>query len=338
MCSIQTKLNLKPFTTMAIDVKATNYVEINSVKDLQLFLNTSYKKPLYILGGGSNIVFLQDYSGTVLHMHNLGKEVVGKSDNIVLIKANAGENWHEFVLWTLSKGFGGLENLSLIPGWVGASPMQNIGAYGREIKDVFHELEAVEVATGKIRTFTHEDCQFGYRESVFKNELKGQYIISSVTFKLTIQHHELNTNYGAIQDELLAMNVINPTINDVSNAVIAIRKSKLPDPKKIPNCGSFFKNPTILKEQYFLLKQDYPEIPGYVVSETHIKVPAGWLIDYAGWKGYRNDTVGVHDKQALVLINHHHGSGQDILKLSNDIMLDIEAKFGIKLEREVNMI
>ncbi|MXV37544.1 UDP-N-acetylmuramate dehydrogenase [Flavobacteriaceae bacterium Ap0902] len=338
MYSIQSNQKLKPFTTMAIDVVASNYVAINTVEDLQSFLKSSYAKPLYILGGGSNIVFLQDYPGTVLHIHNLGKGVMTQGENEVLVKANAGENWHEFVLWALSHDFGGLENLSLIPGRVGASPMQNIGAYGREIKDVFYELEAVEIATGKIRIFNREECQFGYRDSIFKNELKGQYIITSVIFRLTTKHHQLKTDYGAIQNKLASMNVNNPTIQDVSKAVIAIRESKLPDPKKIPNCGSFFKNPTILNEEYLLLKQHFPEMPGYVVSDTHTKVPAGWLIDFAGWKGFRNETVGVHDRQALVLINHHEGSGKDILNLSNEIVQDIDAKFGIKLEREVNMI
>ncbi|MDO5655706.1 MAG: UDP-N-acetylmuramate dehydrogenase [Flavobacteriaceae bacterium] len=331
--------SLLKFNTMHLDVSAQNFVSIESHDNLIQYITANdWQKPLYILGGGSNIVFLKDFEGTILHINIHGKEIVKEDENQVCVKANAGENWHEFVLWALQNDFGGLENLSLIPGKVGASPMQNIGAYGVEIKDVFEELEAVEISTGKIRKFNALDCAFGYRESVFKNELKDKFIITSVTFRLTKKNHKIKTEYGAIQQQLAEFHIENPTIQDVSRAVIAIRESKLPHPKEIPNCGSFFKNPTILNEKYHLLQQEFPGIPGYEVGNGFTKVPAGWLIEKAGWKGFRNETVGVHEKQALVLINHNHGSGQDIFDLSEMILQDIKQKFGIKLEREVNII
>ena len=339
MSSTLTKHNLQPLNTMNINVSAENFISIESQEHLiQLLKENKYQKPIYILGGGSNVVFLKDFEGTVLHMNILGKEIVQEDENYVWVKANAGENWHEFVLWTLEQNFGGLENLSLIPGKVGASPMQNIGAYGVEIKDVFNELEAVEIATGNVRKFSHAECDFGYRESVFKNKLKAKFIITSVTFKLTKKNHKIKTEYGVIQQQLSDFGIENPTIQEVSKAVIAIRESKLPNPDEIPNCGSFFKNPTILNEEFMLLKQDFPNMPGYDLGDGKTKVPAGWLIENAGWKGYRNETVGVHDRQALVLINHNHGTGLDIFDLSERILADIFGKYGIQLEREVNMV
>lgn len=339
MSDILTDHPLRALNTMRIDALAAEFISVDHEQDLiSLLQQRNPKIPVFILGGGSNIVFLKDFEGMVLHINFRGKEVIRKDENHVFVKCSAGENWHEFVLWTLANDFGGLENLSLIPGRVGASPMQNIGAYGVEIKDVFEELEAVEIASGEIRKFIAEECRFGYRESVFKNELKGKFIISSVTFRLTKNDHKIRTDYGAIQQQLNDFGIENPTIQDVSRAVIAIRQSKLPDPKDIPNCGSFFKNPTVLNEEFMRLKQQFPEIPGYKVNETQTKVPAGWLIEKAGWKGFRNETVGIHDKQALVLINYNNGSGQDIFELSEAIVGDVHQKFGIKLEREVNMI
>lgn len=339
MSSTLTKHNLQPLNTMNINVSAENFISIESQEHLiQLLKENKYQKPIYILGGGSNVVFLKDFEGTVLHMNILGKEIVQEDENYVWVTANAGENWHAFVMWTLVQDFGGLENLSLIPGKIGASPMQNIGAYGVEIKDVFNELEAVEIATGNVRKFSHAECDFGYRESVFKNKLKAKFIITSVTFKLTKKNHKIKTEYGVIQQQLSDFGIENPTIQEVSKAVIAIRESKLPNPDEIPNCGSFFKNPTILNEEFMLLKQDFPNMPGYDLGDGKTKVPAGWLIENAGWKGYRNETVGVHDRQALVLINHNHGTGLDIFDLSERILADIFGKYGIQLEREVNMV
>lgn len=339
MPDILTDHPLQSLNTMKISAIAAEYLSVNSQEELIFILkNSSLKKPLCILGGGSNIVFLKDFEGTVLHINFRGKEVIREDEHHVWVKCSAGENWHEFVIWTLAQEFGGLENLSLIPGKVGASPMQNIGAYGVEIKDVFEELEAVEIASGEIRKFIAEECRFGYRESVFKHELKGKFIITAVTFRLTKKNHQIKTDYGAIQQQLQDFGIENPTIQDVSRAVIAIRQSKLPDPNDIPNCGSFFKNPTVLNEEFMLLKQQFPEIPGYPAGDNETKVPAGWLIEKAGWKGFRNEKVGVHDKQALVLINYNNGSGQDIFELSEAIVGDVHQKFGIKLEREVNMI
>lgn len=331
--------NLKPFNTMQIDVEASCYISVSKQEELVSFLQLNdYQKPLYILGGGSNTLFLQNFDGTILHNLILGKKIIKQDDDFVWVKANSGENWHEFVLWALENNLGGVENLSLIPGRIGASPMQNIGAYGVEIKDVFVELEAVEIATGKVKIFSHAECAFGYRESVFKRALKGQFIISSVTYRLTKRNHKIKTEYGAIQSQLAEMKIGSPTIQDVSKAVIAIRQSKLPNPNDIPNCGSFFKNPTILNEEFTLLKNDFPNMPGYPVEDGYTKVPAGWLIDQSGWKGFRNEKVGVHDKQALVLINHNNGTGQDIYDLSEEILTKVEEKFGIKLEREVNVV
>lgn len=339
MSDILTDFPLQALNTMRIDALAAEFISVDHEQELiSLLQQNSLKQPLFILGGGSNVVFMKDVEGTVLHINFKGKQIIREDDNHVWVKCSAGENWHEFVIWTLTENFGGLENLSLIPGRVGASPMQNIGAYGVEIKDVFQELEAVEIATGQMRNFNQQECQFGYRESVFKHELKGKFIITSVTFRLTKKNHQIKTDYGAIQQQLKEFGIENPTIQDVSRAVIAIRQSKLPDPKEIPNCGSFFKNPTILNEEYMLLKQEFPEIPGYIVNETQTKVPAGWLIEKAGWKGFRNETVGVHHQQALVLINHNHGSGKEVFDLSEEILQDVNRKFGIKLEREVNMV
>lgn len=339
MIEVKKQQSLRSFTSMQINVKASYFIEIRSEKQLQqLLIEQGYQSPLYILGGGSNVVFLDDFDGTILYINIVGINKIRETDNFVWIRANAGENWHQFVLYTLENNYGGLENLSLIPGKVGASPMQNIGAYGVEIKDVFEELEAIEIATGKRRVFTNDECKFGYRESIFKTEFKGKFIITSVTFRLSKKHHKLHTSYGAIQDELTSMGIDHPSIQDVSKAVIAIRESKLPDPKEIPNTGSFFKNPSISSEQFLLLKNTYPQIPGYSQPTDKTKVPAGWLIEQAGWKGYRDTKVGVHHRQALVLINHNDGSGQEIYDLSEKIVKDVNQKFGIKLEREVNII
>lgn len=339
MTEVLKNYSLHAFNTMKIDVEAKCFIEINSLKQLQEVLTSrDYEEPLYILGGGSNVLFLNNFDGTMFYINNLGKEIVHESKDHVWLKVNAGENWHEFVEYTLDKDFGGLENLSLIPGKVGASPMQNIGAYGVEIKDVFNQLEAIEIATGKVRFFMYEECNFGYRESIFKTDLKGKYIITSVTFKLTKTNHKLHTSYGAIQNQLVDMEIDHPTIQEISEAVISIRQNKLPNPKDIPNSGSFFKNPTIMNEEYLLLNSEFPEMPGYPVDDANMKVPAGWLIEKAGWKGFRNQHVGVHERQALVLINHGHGSGQEIYDLSEKILQDVLVKFGIQLEREVNII
>ena len=329
-------VSLKPYNTFGIDVRASKFIKIKEIEDLKKILRKTYAEELFILGGGSNMLLTGDIHKTVLQIDLKGKEVVEEKNDHVIIKAHAGENWHEFVLWTLEQNFGGLENLSLIPGNVGTSPIQNIGAYGVELKDSFVSCEAINIQTLESRTFPLEDCDFGYRNSVFKNKLKGQYIITSVNFKLSSKNHQLKMDYGAIRTELEALE--NPTIKDISNAVIKIRESKLPNPAEIGNSGSFFKNPVISAKVFKNLQKQFPEIPSYPISETEVKVPAGWLIDQSGLKGYRDGDAGVHKKQALVLVNYGNASGNDILMLSIKVREVVKEKFGIDLEPEVNII
>lgn len=335
---IKTDIDITSCTTFGIVVKAAQFAKFSSVEELKLILSQKEKEiPFMILGGGSNVLFTKDFDGLILKNEILGFEIVEKTGDEVYVKAGAGENWHSFVIRTIGLNLGGLENLSLIPGNVGASPMQNIGAYGREIKDVFHALEAYHIETGEIHIFYNKDCAFGYRESIFKNKYKNQYIILNVTYKLSKSHH-LNTSYGVIEEELKKQGISSPTIKDVSNAVIAIRRSKLPDPKEIGNAGSFFKNPVIATKQYEQLKTTYPDMPSYPAGEGMIKLAAGWLIEQAGWKGKTFDQYGVHKLQALVLVNYGSATGNEIYQLSTQIIESIKEKFGVVLEREVNTI
>lgn len=335
---IQNDISLKPYNTFGIDVKAKHFVSVNSVADLKTIFSSETFPQKFILGGGSNMLLTKDIEALVIHLNLKGKTILEQTERDVLVKCQAGENWHEFVLWTLGKDFGGLENLSLIPGNVGTSPIQNIGAYGVELKDTFHSCEALNLDTLEMETFTKQACEFDYRNSIFKQRAKGKYIIISVIFNLSISNHNLHTNYGAITSELEDMNVNQPTIQDVSKAIIAIRESKLPNPKEIGNSGSFFKNPVISKEAFLKLQENFPEAPHYIVSETEIKIPAGWLIEHAGFKGKTFDNYGVHKKQALVLVNYGGASGNDILKLSKLIQDTIVRIFGIQIEAEVNII
>lgn len=336
---IRQNVHLKAFNTFGMDVTAEYFATFSSVNELSAILNhnTVRQLPLLVLGGGSNLLLTKNVEGLVLKNELKGIETLQTAGDFVFVKAAAGEVWHNFVLYTIEHNLGGVENLSLIPGSVGAAPMQNIGAYGTEIKDTFYELEAYEIATGLVKKFNLEACEFGYRESVFKQSLKGQYIITSVTFRLT-KNPVLNTSYGAINDELLRQGITNPTIRDVSNAVIAIRRSKLPDPAKIGNSGSFFKNPVVLKTHFEKLKARFSDIPSYPVDETHVKLAAGWLIEKAGWKGKTFGNYGVHANQALVLVNYGGASGKQLYQLSQDILESIENQFGVKLEREVNIL
>ena len=336
---LRTNTSLKPYNTFDIEVFAEYYAEFDSVASLTQLLHKRKDRPLFILGGGSNILFTQNYNGLVLKNEILGLKTIEENSNSVVIEAGAGMNWHSFVLSCIEKNFGGLENLSLIPGNVGASPMQNIGAYGVEIKDVFEYLDAVHIATGKVQRFYKADCAFGYRESIFKRTLKDKYIICHVAFRLSKIKHDLNTSYGTIESELEKMKITNPTIRDVSNAVIAIRQSKLPDPNKIGNAGSFFKNPVVPKNNLAKLLKKYPNIPHYPAPNDKVKLAAGWLIEQAGWKGKTYDgRYGVHAKQALVLVNYKNTTGQEILDLSNEIIADVKFKFDVTLEREVNIL
>lgn len=332
----QHNFSLKNYNTFGIEAKAKSFIEVSSTEQLAEVLKDN--QDIFILGGGSNMLLTQNIEKLVVHVNLKGIEVVKEDDNFVWVKGNAGENWHEFVQWCIAKDFGGIENLSLIPGNIGTTPIQNIGAYGVEIKDTMDSCEAINISTQQMRTFTNAECEFAYRESVFKNELKGQFIITSVIYKLTKKNHNLNTSYGAIDAELTKMNVENPTIKNVSQAVIAIRSSKLPNPKELGNSGSFFKNPIISKALYEKAVQNYPEMPHYKVSETEVKVPAGWLIEQAGFKGKRFGDAGIHKNQALVLVNYGEATGKEIQDLSKLIQKTVSEKFGIAIEAEVNII
>ena len=333
---IQSDFSLKNYNTFGIEAKAKQFVSVSSIAELKEILVQN--NPIFILGGGSNMLLTQDIQKLVLHVNLKGIEIVETNEDFAIVKAQAGENWHEFVLYCIEQNLGGIENLSLIPGNVGTTPIQNIGAYGVEIKDTMLSCEALNLKTLEIETFTNADCQFEYRESIFKKELKNQYIITSVSFKLSTKNHKISTTYGVIGAELQKNNIENPTLKDISNAVIAIRQSKLPDPKELGNSGSFFKNPIISKEAYENAKALHPEMPHYVVSETEVKVPAGWLIEQAGFKGKRFGDAGVHKNQALVLVNYGAATGAEIVALSKNIQKTILEKFGIAIEAEVNII
>lgn len=336
--NIQNNISLKPYNTFGIDVSAKQFVAVNDINELKAVLELKGYSKKFILGGGSNMLLTQDIDALVIHVNFKGISIESYSENHVLVKASAGENWHEFVLWCLDNNFGGIENLSLIPGNVGTTPIQNIGAYGVEIKDVYESCDALHINSKTIKTFTKDECEFDYRNSVFKNDKKGEYIILNVTFKLSTIDHQTKSSYGAINNELAIHNIDNPTIIDISNAVIAIRSSKLPDPKKIGNSGSFFKNPVITKTKYLSLKTNFTTMPSYEISENLVKIPAGWLIEHAGFKGKTFGDYGVHKNQALVLVNYGNAKGEDIKKLAQLIQKTIVQIFDINLEAEVNII
>ncbi len=340
MFTIEENRKLLSFNTFGIDVRAKFYVQVESVEQLkELIQSDIYKKEkILILGGGSNILFTHDFEGLVVKMFIKGIEKVDETDTHIRIKSGAGLSWHELVMYCVDHNWGGIENLSLIPGTVGAAPMQNIGAYGVEIKNVIDQVECIDAITGEMRYFNNEECCFGYRESVFKQELKEKYFISSVTLSVTKKNHHMNTSYGAIQETLSQRGVLDATIRDVSDAVIYIRKIKLPDPSVIGNAGSFFKNPIINNEQYQTLKLLYPDMPGYSPVNQEVKIPAGWLIERCGWKGKTINNIGVHKHQALVLVNYGGGKGNEILQLADKIKQSVEEKFGIKLMSEVNIL
>jgi len=335
---IQENISLKHYNTFGIDVTAKHFVSASNIDDLKQILSLKEHPNKLILGGGSNMLLTKDFNGLVVHINLKGIEIISENDNTVIVKANAGENWHEFVLWCINNGFGGIENLSLIPGNVGTAPIQNIGAYGVELKDVFESCEALSLETKSLRSFSKSECNFGYRNSIFKQEAKGQFIITNVNFKLSKQNYNLSINYGAITSQLELMQIDNPTIQDISKAVISIRESKLPNPKEIGNSGSFFKNPVISKTLFNTLLENFKDIPSYPISEDKVKVPAGWLIEKAGFKGKRFDDYGVHKNQALVLVNFGGAKGSDILKLSKLIQKTVERIFGIFIEAEVNIL
>ncbi len=348
---IKEHVSLKKLNTFGIDVTSRYFAEIRTAHDLQNLFSQDIilDYPPLILGGGSNILFAGDYSGIVIHIATRGVEMIDPESGKVLsegdssdtgevfVRVQAGEPWDDFVAHCVNKGWGGLENLSLIPGQVGSSPIQNIGAYGVEMKDCFHSLVAMEKKTGKLVTFNKEACQFGYRDSFFKQQGRDLYVILHVTFRLTTRNHQLHTSYGSLIPELKAMGINTPGIADIRKAVIAIRNSKLPDPEIIGNAGSFFKNPTISIETFERLRKNWPDMPGFPVPGG-IKLAAGWLIEKAGWKAYREHHAGVHQHQALVLVNHGTATGQDILRLAEKISNSINQQFDINLETEVNII
>lgn len=336
---VQHNVSLQQYNTFGIEAKASNFIEWNSVADAVAFTQSAEGqiKPQLILGGGSNMLLVGNVAGIVVKNNILGKEVVAETETHVHVKVGAGEEWHAFVLWTIAQGWSGIENMSLIPGNMGAAPIQNIGAYGVELKDVFVSLEAVNLTSGEVKNFTLDDCDFGYRHSVFKTDLKGQYAIVSVTLQMN-KVHQFNTTYGTIEVELEKMGVKELSAKAISDAVIAIRESKLPNPAELGNSGSFFKNPIIPEEQYNDAKVSHSNMPGYPAGEGLVKVPAGWLIEKGGWKGKRVGNCGSHAKQALVLVNYGGATGNEIFQLSEQIIADIIQKFGIELEREVNII
>ena len=347
MYTIEQNKSLKPYNTFGIDAAAKYYSEIRAVEDFRELIaekKLSGEKKL-ILGGGSNILFTKNYDGLVIRNCIPGIEVVSEAEHTVIVKANAGVVWHQLVLWAIERNYGGIENLSLIPGYCGAAPLQNIGAYGVEIKDVFYDLEAVNIHTGELEKFSLADCQFGYRESVFKGKLKGQFLITSLSLrfiKLNSPHafsqYRFRTEYGDIKETLGQMQAYDLSIKAVSDAVIKIRSSKLPDPKKIGNAGSFFKNPVISKAQFDALVAQYPVMPSYLQKDGSVKVPAGWLIEQCGWKGKVVGNTGSHATQALVLVNYGKATGNEVWQLALDIQQSVKEKFGIEISAEVNVI
>jgi UDP-N-acetylmuramate dehydrogenase len=341
--NFQENYSLKKLNTFGIDALTKLFGNFSSVEELAESLE--YKAPsttngqqrTLFLGGGSNILFTKNFDGLVLRNEISGIEKVNEDADHIFVKAGAGVEWHQFVLYCIENDLAGAENLSLIPGSVGASPMQNIGAYGVEIKDIFHELEAYSVHDKKLVTFSKSDCEFGYRESVFKNKFRNQFVITSVTYRLN-KIPTFNTSYGAIEQELLKEGIHDLSIKAISDAVISIRRSKLPDPAVIGNAGSFFKNPTIPNEQFEKLKVQFPAVVGYSVNENETKLAAGWLIEQCGWKGFRKGDAGCHEKQALVLVNYGNASGDEILHLSEKIIDSVKMTFDVELHREVNIV
>jgi UDP-N-acetylmuramate dehydrogenase len=335
---VENHFSLKKYNTFGIEASAREFVSVSTIGALKTVLERYKSKQKFILGGGSNMLLTKNIDAIVIHINLKGVQILKEDDNYAWVESQSGENWHEFVLWTIDRDLGGLENMSLIPGNVGTTPIQNIGAYGAEIKDVFESCKAIHTENMDIRNFNREECNFGYRESIFKNELKDQYIITSVVYKLTKHNHKISVSYGDIQTELARTNCLTPSLKQVSDAVIAIRKSKLPDPTKLGNSGSFFKNPILLKSDFEAIKQQFPEIRYYDISPIEVKIAAGWLIEQAGFKGKRYGDAGIHANQALVLVNYGMATGTEILTVARNIQETIFRMYGIRLETEVNIV
>lgn len=340
MLSIQENASLLPYNTFKIHATARYFSFLRSTDDLQQLITSGIfraQKKLF-LGGGSNILFTQNVDGLVVKNEIKGIDVVREDEHTITLRVGSGENWHEFVMYCVERGLGGIENLSLIPGTVGAAPMQNIGAYGVEVKSVIDEVEAFEVTSGAVKTFKNTECHFGYRESIFKHEAKDKYFISSVTLTLSKSNHQFNISYGAIQETLKQFGVQEISLKAISDAVIHIRRSKLPDPAVIGNAGSFFKNPSIDASDYDVLRKKFPALPGYAEDHHKVKVPAAWFIEQCGWKGKTFDNIGVHPHQALVLVNYGGGNGRKIWDLAMQIQASVKENFNITLHPEVNVI
>ena len=336
--NLKENISLKEFNSFGIDVKASNYLYVQTIDTLKEALAQDCFIDPFILSGGSNLLLMNDLDRLVIHMGLKGIEVLDETNDEVFVKAMAGEVWHEFVLWCIEHHYGGLENLSLIPGYVGSAPIQNIGAYGVEQGACFHSCEVLDRETNELVTLSKKDCEFGYRDSIFKSKHKNRYIITSVIYKLQKNNHKLHIDYGAIQSVLKEKNIQSPSIRDVSEAVIQIRSEKLPNPKELGNSGSFFKNPIIDKDLLDTLQKTYPEIPHYTQENNQVKLAAGWLIEKAGFKGQRNGNVGSHHKQALVLVNHANATGQEVYEFAMQIIKKVQEQFGITLEPEVRII
>lgn len=340
MLSIQEHVNLLPYNTFRIQATARYFTVVRSEEEAREIIQAPIfeKEKRLILGGGSNLLLTGDFNGLVIKNEIGGKEILHEDDNAVILRLGAGENWHQSVLYCVGKDWGGVENLSLIPGTAGAAPMQNIGAYGVEIREVIESVQGIDLSTGKVRSFTNEECEFGYRESVFKQKLREKYFISSITLRLTKTNHHFNVSYGTIQEELARQGIVTPSIKAISDAVIAIRSSKLPDPAVIGNAGSFFKNPAIDADQYTSLKEKFPLMPSFAGEKGNFKIPAAWLIEQCGWKGKTFDNIGVHKNQALVLVNYGGGKGNAIWQLAITIRDSVKEKFQITLQPEVNVL
>lgn len=336
---IQENVSLKQYNTFGIDVQSRYFVDIASIEHLhELVTHPKWQTiPKLVLGDGSNVLFSQDYPGLVIKMSLKGKEITAEDNQHVWLRMAAGENWHECVLFCIQHHLAGIENLSFIPGTVGAAPIQNIGAYGVELREVLVKLTAMRLSDGTLHTFEHSDCRFGYRDSIFKRELKNQFIIVSVDLRLN-KTPIFRLDYGAIKETLAAMQIKDVSIKAVSDAVIKIRQQRLPDPKKIGNAGSFFKSPILPKQQFHAMYQQFPQMPYFLDDNEHYKIPAGWFIEQCGWKGRRLGEAGVHEQHALVLINYGKGSGRDIKQLAEQIQASVKDKFAIELIPEVNII
>ncbi len=340
MNKIEENVSLRPYNTFGVEAIARYFCRITDVEQFKLLIQTDLYKneKVLILGGGSNVLFIKDFNGLIIKADIKGIHLVDENDEKVTIKAMSGEIWHELVVHCVNHEWGGIQNLSLIPGTVGAAPMQNIGAYGVELKEVVKEVTGIDLITGEEKTFQNHECAFGYRESIFKHQLKEKFFISSVTLSLTKKIHIINISYGAIKDTLQEMNIIEPSLKSISDAVIHIRKSKLPDPTQLGNAGSFFKNPIISLSHYQSLQKIHFGIPGYHSVNQEVKVPAGWLIEQCGWKGWRVNDIGVHTHQALVIVNYGNGNGDEIFQLAMKIISSVKEKFYITLTPEVNII